>query len=84
MPATAAKPKRVVIDFPEPLFQATDHAANELAINRSSLIRRAVEQFLGEMERQKLEKELEQGYLANAASALSTANELMGAETDLA
>ena len=84
MPATAAKPKRVVIDFPEPLFEATEHAANELAINRSSLIRKAVEQFLAEMDRRKLEKELEEGYLANAASSLAVANELMGAETDLA
>ena len=84
MPSTAAKPKRVVIDFPEPLFEATDHAASELAINRSSLIRKAVEQFLAAMDREKLEKELEEGYLANAASALVVANELMGAETDLA
>jgi len=84
MPAGAAKPKRVVIDFPESLFEATDEAANKLAINRSSLIRTAVEQFLAARERQKLEKELEARYMANAASALATANDLPGAETDLA
>jgi len=34
--------------------------------------------------RQKLEKDLEQGYLANAASARIVAEEMMSAEADLA
>lgn len=33
--------------------------------------------------RQQLEKELEDGYVANSASALATVNEMMGAEADL-
>lgn len=33
--------------------------------------------------RQQLEKELEDGYVANSVSALATANEMMGAEADL-
>lgn len=81
--AAAAKAKRVVIDFPEALFDATEDAAVELAINRSSLIREAVKQFLEERHRQKLEKELAEGYIANAASARILAEEMMGAETDL-
>jgi hypothetical protein len=34
--------------------------------------------------RQKLEKDLEEGYLANAASARAVAEGMMGAEVDLA
>jgi metal-responsive CopG/Arc/MetJ family transcriptional regulator len=81
--ATAVKARRVVIDFPGPLFDATEHAAVELAINRSSLIREAVKQFLEERRREKLEKELAEGYIANADSARVLAEEMMGAETDL-
>lgn len=83
MRATAAKAKRVVIDFPEQLFEATEDAATELAINRSSLIREAVQQFLEARYRQKLERELAEGYIANAASARIVAEEMMTAETDL-
>jgi metal-responsive CopG/Arc/MetJ family transcriptional regulator len=81
--AAAVKVKRVVIDFPGPLFDATEHAAGELAINRSSLIRKAVRQFLEELHRQKLNRELEEGYVANATSARAIAEEMMGAEPDL-
>jgi metal-responsive CopG/Arc/MetJ family transcriptional regulator len=82
MSATAVKVRRVVIDFPGPLFDATEHAAVELAINRSSLIREAVVRFLGERQRQKLEKELAEGYIANAGSARALAEDMMGAERD--
>ena len=82
--ANAAKRKRVVIDFPHPLFAAAEVAATELKINRSSLIREAVQQFLAELHRQKLEKKLAEGYAANAASARIVAAEMMGAEADLA
>jgi len=82
--AAATKAKRVVIDFPQPLYDAAEDAAVELATNRSSLIREAVKQFLGERLRRKLEKELADGYVANAASARIVADEMMGAEEDLA
>ena len=78
-PATAAKVKRLVIDFPEPLFRAAEYAAAELEINRSKLIRQAVKQYLKALQRRKLEKELAAGYIANAASARSLADDLMGA-----
>jgi metal-responsive CopG/Arc/MetJ family transcriptional regulator len=71
-----------VIDFPEALFRATEHAAVELEINRSSLIREAVKRFLRDLQRQKLEKDLEAGYIANAASARAVVDDMMGAEAD--
>lgn len=82
VPAAAPKARRIVIDFPEQLFEATEDAADELAINRSSLIREAVKQFLEARYRQKLEKDLAEGYIANADSARAIAEEMMGAETD--
>jgi metal-responsive CopG/Arc/MetJ family transcriptional regulator len=84
MPATGVKARRVVIDLPEPLFEAAEHAAVELEINSASLICEAVKRFLGELNHQKLGKQLAEGYIANAASARVVANEMMGAETDFA
>src|ERR1700685_4479998 len=81
--ASALKPvRRVVIDFPLPLYDATENAATELATNRSNIIRNAVKLFIEEMHRQKLEEALMEGYTANAASALSIVNDMMGAEAD--
>ena len=58
--------RKVVIDFPEPLFERTERMAAELAINRSALIRSAVEQYLAALHRKRLEEELAAGYIANA------------------
>ena len=82
MSTATARAKRIVVDFPEPLFDAAEHAALELDINRSSLIRQAVKVFVEDLQRRKLERELAEGYAANAASARVTAEEMMGAETD--
>jgi metal-responsive CopG/Arc/MetJ family transcriptional regulator len=58
--------RKVVVDFPEPLFEQTERAATELAINRSVLIRSAVERYLEALHRKRLEEELAAGYVANA------------------
>jgi len=63
IPAT----RRVVIDFPEPLFRETERAVAELATSRSSLVRAAVEQYLEALRRKRLEEELAAGYVANSA-----------------
>jgi len=63
LPAT----RRVVIDFPEPLFRATERAVAELSTSRSSLVRAAVEQYLEALRRKRLEEELAAGYAANSA-----------------
>lgn len=64
MPGAGAK--RVVVDFPEPLLKSAECAAHELSINRSELVRIAVEQYVEALYRAKLERELAEGYQANA------------------
>ena len=54
----AATVKRVVVDFPAPLFNRMECAIAELVTNRSELIRRAVEQYLETLQQAKLEREL--------------------------
>jgi len=48
------------------LFERTERAAAELAVDLSSLIRSAVEQYLEALHRKNLDVELAAGYAANA------------------
>jgi metal-responsive CopG/Arc/MetJ family transcriptional regulator len=64
--ATAAS-RRVVVEFPAPLFTETERTAAEIGTSRSKLIRCAVEQYLEEVRRKRLEQELAAGYVANSA-----------------
>jgi len=48
--------RRVVIDFPEPLFRETERAVAELSTSRSSLVRAAVEQYLEALRMKRLEE----------------------------
>lgn len=63
-PSTAAK--RVVVDIPQSLLDQAEHATRNLSINRSELIRRAVEHFVRSLQQAQLERELAEGYQANA------------------
>ncbi len=58
--------KRVAIDFPEPLLRETEEVASQLEINRSNLIRDAVEEYLKVVRRKRLELELAVACEANA------------------
>jgi metal-responsive CopG/Arc/MetJ family transcriptional regulator len=58
--------KKVVTDFPLPLYQETERAARELSMNRSRFIRSAVETFLRNREREKLERAIAESLVANA------------------
>jgi hypothetical protein len=51
--------RKIVVDFPEPVYAHIEKASLELATSRSALIRLAVERFLDEWE-------LVTGYQANA------------------
>ena len=53
-------------------------------MNRSTFVRQAVAYYLNDMRNKRLEEELAQGYIANAACARQVAEELMNAESDLA
>src|SRR5580698_4352845 len=66
VPGVSPGSHKVVIDFPKPLFERTERAAAELAINRSALIRSAVDQYLEALHRKRLDEELAAGYAANA------------------
>ena len=75
--------KKVVIDFPASLFNETEWAVHELSMNRSHLIRHAVEQFLAELRKKNLEKELMAGYIANAAQVAKAAEAFAYVDADL-
>jgi hypothetical protein len=68
VPATKrrSRSKRIVVQFPLSLYKETRAAINELHINQTDLVRSAVESFLEQRKRQKLEELLAEGYAANA------------------
>jgi metal-responsive CopG/Arc/MetJ family transcriptional regulator len=75
--------RRVVVDFPEPLFDRAERVAAELAMNRSDLIRKAVEGYLEALQRATLERELAEGYVANASQARLACEEFAHADLDV-
>lgn len=64
--ATAKQSRKIAIDFPAPLFQETERAVHELSMNRSVLIRSAVEMYLRFRQREKLERQIAESFRANA------------------
>lgn len=62
---TAVETKRVIVEFPKELLTRTEEAASERHTDRSKLIRSAVDRYLSELERLRLESELAEGYAAN-------------------
>jgi metal-responsive CopG/Arc/MetJ family transcriptional regulator len=73
-----------VVEFPAPLLDRAERVLPELSINRSELIRAAVEQFLEALQRVQLERELAEGYMANGAQARSACEEFAHADGDVA
>ena len=71
----AAASRKVVVDFPAPLFAETERVVAEIGTNRSKLIRCAVEQYLETLQRKRLEQELAAGYVANSALDRTIAEE---------
>jgi len=63
----ASGSKKVIVDFPDALYQDMQRAVHELSVKRSVLIREAVSQYLRRLARRKLAGELAGGYGANAA-----------------
>ncbi len=74
--AVAREPRKIVVDFPEPLYRDTESLVTELSTSRSDLIRSAVTEFIARKRQEKLEAELIQGYTANAGIAREVAEEL--------
>ncbi len=75
--------RKVIVDFPNDLYVATENATAQLSINRSTLIRSAVREFLERLHRDELEKQLAQGYIANASQARETAEAFERVDLDL-
>ena len=71
MPSTsiskASASKKVIVDFPDALYQDMQRAVHEFSVKRSVLIREAVGEYLRRRARRKLAGELADGYRANAA-----------------
>jgi metal-responsive CopG/Arc/MetJ family transcriptional regulator len=81
--ATTRTVRKVVADFPEALFHEADRVAAELGTNRSRFIRLAVESFIRERHKRKLERELIEGYTANADYARRIAEDFAHVDSDL-
>ena len=64
--ARAAAGRKVVVEFPGPLLERTERVAAEMALDRSKFIRAAVERYLEAISRARMERELAEGYAANA------------------
>jgi metal-responsive CopG/Arc/MetJ family transcriptional regulator len=67
-----AASRKVIVQFPESLLERAEALAESLHTDRSKLIRAAVEEKLDQLERERLEAELREGYLANAELLVNT------------
>jgi metal-responsive CopG/Arc/MetJ family transcriptional regulator len=65
--STAAKAKKITVDIPQSLYKETEKIVQERQITTSEFVREAMERHLKAIKRRKLERELEEGYLANAS-----------------
>jgi len=79
---SGTRKERVLIEFPEALLRRADEAARNLEQNRSELIRTAVEQLLGEMDKKRFELELAAAYRANDHLGLEIAEEFADADRE--
>lgn len=77
-----AAAKKVVVEFPKPLLDRTERAVVDLSINRSDLIRQAVEKYLEMLQREKLEHELAEGYALNASRDRAIGKEFSSVDSD--
>jgi metal-responsive CopG/Arc/MetJ family transcriptional regulator len=80
--SAAGKPIKVAVDFPALLFRETEQAAHELSVNRSQLIRSAVEIFLHQRNREKLERAIAQSFQANRDLDRQLMNEFRHVDAD--
>jgi metal-responsive CopG/Arc/MetJ family transcriptional regulator len=67
MSTAAAKAKKITVDIPRSLYKETEEIVQERQITTSEFVREAIERHLKAIKRRKLERELEEGYLANAS-----------------
>ena len=75
--------RKVIVEFPSALYLEMEKITRAQSLSRSTLIRSAVENYLQKLEREKLEKELAEGYLANAAQARGAAEDFRHVDAEL-
>jgi metal-responsive CopG/Arc/MetJ family transcriptional regulator len=75
--------RKVIVELPASLYAETEKATTQLSINRSVLIRSALQEYLDKWRREKLEKELAEGYIANASQARETAEAFAHVDAEL-
>jgi metal-responsive CopG/Arc/MetJ family transcriptional regulator len=59
------KSKKILVEFPGDLLEATERVANEMDTDRSKVIRYAVKTFLDNRARAQFERELAEAYRMN-------------------
>jgi len=57
--------KKILVEFPSDLLQATERVADEMGTDRSKVIRYAVKTFLQKRARVRFERELAEAYRVN-------------------
>lgn len=75
--------RKVIVELPAGLYAETEKATAQLSINRSALIRSALQEYLDKWRREKLEKELAEGYVANASQARETAEAFSHVDSEM-
>jgi metal-responsive CopG/Arc/MetJ family transcriptional regulator len=67
MSTATARAKKITVDIPRSLYEETEEVIHERHITTSMFVRDAMERYLKSINRKKLERQLEEGYVANAA-----------------
>ncbi len=65
--------RKVIVELPASLYAEAEKATAQLSINRSTLIKSALQEYLDKWRKAELETELAEGYVANASQARETA-----------
>ncbi len=79
----ASNKKKVVVDIPQALYKEAAEAVQATHTTISGFVRQAVERYLEDLRRTKLEQELEAGYLANAAASRKVNDEFSFADAEI-
>ena len=74
--------RKIIVEFPDALYLETQRAIQELSMKRSVFIREAVREHLHRLARRKLERELAEGYRANAALNRQISEEFIHVDAD--
>jgi Arc/MetJ-type ribon-helix-helix transcriptional regulator len=67
MRSVRTKEKKITVDIPRSLYEETEQITQQRHMTMSAFVREAMERYLKFIKRRKLEHELEEEYVANAA-----------------